>query len=228
MQRVHEAAERQAAFQFVAPRQIRNVQHVGEHLLAAAPQDEAGVRARDRDQAADRVGDGPMISRGVQFAKRRQRLGHRLQTLGQFGRHAVRVKHARDRVILEQLLLADGEQRAVQRGIDRQLVLGPLDGGERGADGIDFLALVEGLAADQQVRNAARFERLDVLARDVLAEVQEAPEQQADVAGDNLSALAAGRDCPRALRRQQPARRTPPSPAAATALSAVCVTCGGP
>ena len=65
---VDEAAERQPAFHFVAARQVRDVQHVGEHLLAAAPQDEAGMRARHRDQAADRVGDRPMIARGMQVA----------------------------------------------------------------------------------------------------------------------------------------------------------------
>ena len=63
VQRVNEAAERQPAFGFVAPRQIGDVQHVGQHLFAAAPQDETGVRARHRDQPADRVGHRPMIAR---------------------------------------------------------------------------------------------------------------------------------------------------------------------
>ena len=158
-----------------------------------------------------------------------ERLRDRLQPLGQILRHAIRVKRSRDRVVLEQLFFADREQRTMQRGIDRQLVLGPLDRGQRGANRIDLLALVEGLAADQQVRNAARLERLDVLARDVLAEVQEAPEQQADVTGDDappcsaplapwhLGTLAPRRaDRPGAVRRQQPADERPPPPAAAT------------
>ena len=96
---------------------------------------------------------------------------------------------ARERVILEQLFFADREQRTAQRRKHRQLVFGPLDRGQRGANRIDFLALVERLAADQQVRHAARFERLDVVARDVVAEMHEAAEQQADVAGDDLSPL---------------------------------------
>ena len=82
---------------------------------------------------------------------------------------------------LEQLLVADREQRAAQRREHRQLVVRPLDRGERGADRLDLLAIVERLAADQQVRDAARLERLDVRPRDVLAEADETPEQDADV-----------------------------------------------
>ena len=91
-------------------------------------------------------------------------------------------------MIFEQLFFADRKQRTVQRGVHRQLVFGPLDGRQRRSDRVHFLALVEGLAADQQVRNAARLERLDVLARHVVAEMQEAAEQQADVSGDDLVA----------------------------------------
>ena len=65
---------------------------------------------------------------------------------------------------LEQLLVADREERAAQRREHRQLVVRPLDRGERGADGLDLFALVERLAADEHVRDAARLERLDVRA----------------------------------------------------------------
>ena len=187
VQRVDETAKRQAAFGLVAPREVGNVQHVGEHLLAAAPQDEPGVRARRGDQPADRVGDRPMISRGVQLAKRRQRFRDGLEPIGQLAGDAIRMERARQRVIFEQLLFADGEQRSVQRRIHRQFVFGPFDRGQRRANGIHFLALVERLAADEQVRNAARFERLDVVARDVVAEMHEAAEQQADIAGARSS-----------------------------------------
>ena len=64
--------------------------------------------------------------------------------------------------ILEQQVVGEREERAAQRGIDRQLVVGPLDGAERHAQRVDLLALVERLAADEQVRHAARLERLDV------------------------------------------------------------------
>ena len=82
---------------------------------------------------------------------------------------------------LEQLLVVDREQRALQRREHRQLVVGPLDRGERGADGFDLLAAVKRLAADEQVRDAARLDRVDVRARDVVAEADEPAEQDRDV-----------------------------------------------
>ena len=82
---------------------------------------------------------------------------------------------------LEQLLVVDREERSLQRREHRQLVVGPFDRGERGADRLDFLAAVKRLAADQQMRDAARLDRVDVAARDVLAEADEAAEQQRDV-----------------------------------------------
>ena len=82
---------------------------------------------------------------------------------------------------LEQLLVVDREQRAFQRREHRQLVVGPLDRGERGADRLDLLAAVKRLAADEQVRNAARLDGVDVRARHVLAEADEPPEQHRDV-----------------------------------------------
>ena len=47
--------------------------------------------------------------------------------------------------------------------------------------GLDLLAAVKRLAADEQVRNAARLDRVDVRARDVLAEADEPAEQDRDV-----------------------------------------------
>ena len=82
---------------------------------------------------------------------------------------------------VEQLLVADREQRAAQRRKHRQLVVRPLDRRERGAEGLDFFAVVERLAADQHVLHAARLERLHVRQRHVVAEAEEAAEQDADV-----------------------------------------------
>ncbi len=91
---------------------------------------------------------------------------------------------------LEQLLVADREERAAQRRKHRQLVVGPLDRRERGAQRLDLLALVERAAADEHVRDAARLERLDVGARDVGLPAHEAPEEQADVLGRDLDGRA--------------------------------------
>ena len=66
--------------------------------------------------------------------------------------------------IFEQLLIADREQRSPQRRKHRQLIVWPLDGGERGAQRLDFAAIVKRPAADEQMRDAARFERAHVRA----------------------------------------------------------------
>ena len=83
---------------------------------------------------------------------------------------------------LEEFLVADSEQRASQRREHRQLIVRPLDRRQRGAERFDFLAIVKCPAADEDVMHAARFESADVGLRHVLAEAEEAPEQNADVA----------------------------------------------
>ena len=92
---------------------------------------------------------------------------------------------------LEQLFIADGEEWTAQRRKDRQLVVRPLDGGQRGANRLDFLALVERSPADEHVRDPARLERLDVGTRDVGLPAHEAAKQQADVLGRDLDRRAA-------------------------------------
>ena len=82
---------------------------------------------------------------------------------------------------LEQRLVIDGEQGSLERRKHRQLIVGPFDRGERGADRLDFLAPMKRLPADEQMRDTARFDGVHVLARDVLAEADEPAEQQRDV-----------------------------------------------
>ena len=84
---------------------------------------------------------------------------------------------------LEQLFIADREERAAQRRKHRQLIVGPLDRGQGGAKRLDLFALVKGAPADEHVRDAARLERLDVGTRDVGLPAHKTPEQQADVLG---------------------------------------------
>ena len=85
--------------------------------------------------------------------------------------------------ILEQLFIADRKQRPPQRRKHRQLIVWPLDRREGGPQRFDFAAVVKRPAADQQVLDAARFERAHVGPRHVLSEADEPPEQQADVPG---------------------------------------------
>ena len=84
---------------------------------------------------------------------------------------------------VEQVLVCDREERAAQRREHRQLVVRPLDRGERRADRFDLFALVERASADEHVRDAARLERLDVGPGDIGLPADEAAEEQADVLG---------------------------------------------
>src|SRR5262249_58503634 len=59
------------------------------------------------------------------------------------------------------------------------------------ANGFDLRPAVERLAADEQMRNAARFDRIDVPARDVLRVLDKAPEQNRDVPWLNRDATVA-------------------------------------
>ena len=83
--------------------------------------------------------------------------------------------------VLEQLFVANREQRAAQRREHRQLVVRPFDGGESGADGLDLFTPVEGLSADEQVRNPARLDSLEIGMGDVLVVAREPPEQHRNV-----------------------------------------------
>ena len=99
----------------------------------------------------------------------------------QLARDAVGMKRAESLPEIQQLLVVDGEERSFQRGEHRQLIVGPFDGGERGADGFDFFPPVKRLAADQQVWNPAGLDRLEIRPRHVAIEADEAPEQYGDV-----------------------------------------------
>ncbi len=77
------------------------------------------------------------------------------------------MKAAGELVVLEQVLVADGEERPPQRREYRQLVVGPFNRHQRGAKRLDLLAVVERPPAHQQVPDTARLERVDVRTRDV-------------------------------------------------------------
>src|ERR671911_2683734 len=93
------------------------------------------------------------------------------------------MKRAELVAIFEQLFIPNREQRTPQRREHRQLIVGPLDRRKRGAQRFDFAAIMKRTAADEQMRDTARFERSHVRPRHVLSEADEAAEQQADVSG---------------------------------------------
>src|SRR4029077_2938064 len=100
----------------------------------------------------------------------------------QFIGDAKRMKTPGELAILQQLFVADRKQRNAQGCKYGQLVFRPLDGRERRAQGLDLRAIMKRAAANQQMRDAVRFQRFDVGPGHVLLEADEAAEQQADMA----------------------------------------------
>ena len=91
-----------------------------------------------------------------------ERVANRLEAGRQRVRNSERMEPAADVVVLEQLLVANREQRAAQRREDRELIVRPFDRHQRRAQRFDLLAIVERLAANEQMLDAARLERFDV------------------------------------------------------------------
>ena len=168
---VDEAAERGGAAGLEAARLLEHAQHVGQRLLAGRPDGDAGVRAGGVEEGGEGVGDRPAVAAQVQLAQERERRGH----LG------VRLRPARAPAAAAGAAgrPARGSRTAARRAArrtaragwrTRELVVGPLDGAQRGAQRHHLLALVKRAAADQHVRHAARLERAHVRAGDVVAE----------------------------------------------------------
>src|SRR5262249_38691124 len=84
---------------------------------------------------------------------------------------------------LEQVLVADGEQRRAKRRKHRHLIVGPLDRRERRANGLNLFTIVKRLAANEHVADTSCLERLHVRLRDVFAETEKPPEQKAHMLG---------------------------------------------
>src|SRR4029077_6858886 len=173
--------KRNAAFCFIAARQITHVRNIGENLLAAVFECKTGVRARGLEQSGNRRRHRHAISRAMESLQQSQSIDNRGQFPRQFAGDSKRMKTPSDLPILQQLLVADREQRTTQGRKYRQLVFGPLNGGQRGTQGLDLCAIVKRAAADQEMGNAASFEGSDVGSLHVLLKTDEAAEQKADM-----------------------------------------------
>ncbi len=149
-----------APLSFEAAGEIGEAVDVGQHTLAAFAEGEAGVRASGLQQLVDGIGDGPVVPPAMQFAQQVEGLADGSELGIEIGG---KVAHGMEAAVLvakvQEGIVEHGIEAAAQDGEHAQLVIGPLDGAERGAQGADFFAQVEGLGADEQVRNAARFER---------------------------------------------------------------------
>src|SRR4029453_2707166 len=101
----------------------------------------------------------------------------------------------------KELFIVDGEKRPLQCGKHPQLIRGPFDSRQRGANGFDFFAAVKRLPPDEQMWNPASLNRIDIEACHVFAEACESSKQERDVTRleGNLLFVAVGltlRDVP--------------------------------
>ena len=137
-QLLDEPAERQAAAGFPGARHLADVQHVGEHLLAGPLHHEGGVRPGRLQQLPDGAGDRHDVAAPVQPGQQLQTVRDGQEPLGTvplagrgLRRHAERVQAPETLPPGEQRFVVDGEQRPAERREDGQLVVRPLDGGQR-------------------------------------------------------------------------------------------------
>ncbi len=152
------------------------------------------MRAGALEHEVDRFRDRAPVSPSVEVAQDLQRRADRRERFGQI---VLRPPERMDMLVampvLEQRFVPDREQRALERGEDGELVVGPLDGGQRGAHRLDLLALVERATADEKMTDSPRLERLHVRPGDVAGEeAVEASEQEADVSGGHRDVLPRG------------------------------------
>ena len=110
--------------------------------------------------------------------------------------------------VREERLVVDGEQRATERREHGELVVGPLYRGQRRPQGAHLLAVVKRSAADQQMPDAARFERVDVGTRHVGAPTVESAKQHGDVPRLDGNTL---RRCTLRGRPRRPLGHRPPA-----------------
>ena len=206
-----QAAERQAAGRLFLARELRDVQDVGERLLAGAAQHDADVRAGRVEQRLDGLGDRTVVAAPVQLLEQMEALGDRLQVTEIRGsriadrrsRSSCWWRRSDDprpemrngwkppkRCFHSSSSSSPTAKRAPRSAANTaELVVRPFDRGQRRADGLHLLAVEEGLAADEDVAHTARLERPHIGLRHVVAEAEEAAEQDADVARLHRAAL---------------------------------------
>ena len=215
-QMLDKPSERQAPAPIVSTGHVGDLQDVGEHLLAPRAHHQPGVRARLRQQPANGLGQRDDVALSMKTTEQVERVNNRrkpaLVTLASARDvvwHPKRMQPAHVMAICEQCLVVDREQRASERREQRELIVGPFDGGERRANGRHFLALVKGSSPDEQMANPACLQRVDVRSRDIGAKGVESTKQQADVPrldrhASDLAAIVcpAFRDRPSALTNE--------------------------
>src|ERR1051326_2608934 len=136
------------------------------------------MRTSGLEQGVNGSGEGPVVAPAMQFAQR----GKRVADGREIGIEIFRqFTHGMEMAVLiaeaEKDVIGNGVRAAAQDGEDAQLVIGPLDGAESGAQGGDLLPLVKRFGADQEVWDATRFEATHVLLGEIGSVIGKAAEE---------------------------------------------------
>jgi hypothetical protein len=207
LEAIDEGAERGRPAPLEAPRQVDDAKAVGEGLLAGGPDRDAGVGAHRVEQARHRLGEGASVAGTMEPREDAEGLRD-LALGGAEGLHVDRVHgmQAPDPMSKgQQDVVAEGEERAAQRGEYAQLVVRPLDRDERVAQREHLLAVVIRAPAHEDVGHAAHLQRSHVGPRHVVTEALEATEEETHVPGlegHGLARLLALGDRPAALTHE--------------------------
>ena len=187
VQLLHKTAERAAAGDLVAARQIADALGVAQHLVARGPERHRRLRARLGEDLLHGLHDRPIVPSAVKRAEEVENidqgseLGRRLAVLPDPARRVEGMPVPVARSEPQQQIVVEGEEGAPKRRVHGQAVIRPLDRRERRPKRLDFLPFVEGPGTDQEMRNAEGLQTADIVAGRVLVPAQEAPEQHAHV-----------------------------------------------
>ena len=171
-----EPAKRDPAVRFVLARELRHMQDVGERLLARGPQDQADVRARRVQQLLDGVGDGNVVPPPMQPLQQLQRVDDRLQMLGTARPRRLWIRNGWNdpkrcfQSSSSSSPIANNDPRSVANTDSSSS--GHSIAASAARMRLDLFAIVERLAADEHVLHAARFQRLHVRHRHVVAKAR--------------------------------------------------------
>ena len=181
---IDEAAERKPSTLLERPRDLKKPEDVRQHLIARLPESEPRVRAGLVQELSDRERRRPAVSIPVERREGVEGSADRdVVSLESSRRRPKRMKRAVPRSEEEQALVPQTEERPPESREHRELVVRPLDRGERHPHRFDLLALMEPSAPDENVGDVEGGKGIHVRLGDRPPEALEPAKQETDVRG---------------------------------------------
>src|SRR5262249_40921232 len=141
-QLVNKSAKRNAAFRFIATRQLSDMRNIGEHVFATVLERKPDVRAGGFEQCGHGRRHRHPITRAMERLQQLQSLDNGTEVCWKLLGDAKWMKMTDLMAILQKFFVADRKQAPPQGCESRQLIFGPLYSGKRGAQRLDLCAIV--------------------------------------------------------------------------------------